>query len=40
MTNTGIKKAQEKLKEYRDKGMTISVENNLIVKANKHPSTM
>jgi hypothetical protein len=34
MTTTALKKARLKLSQYRDMGIKITVENNLIVKAN------
>ena len=40
MTDTALQKAQEKLNEYRSKGIKISVENNLVKKALKHPNSL
>ena len=40
MTDTALKKARLKLDEYRDMGIKISVENNLILKAKKHPTSL
>ena len=40
MTDTALKKARLKLDEYRSMGIMISVENNLILKAKKHPTSL
>lgn len=39
MTETALEKARIKLNEYRDKGIKVSVENNLIIKAERHPTS-